>query len=161
MLAVFQPHSVLPFPPLFHADMIICLIPFLKKLLSSFFNLDVKTCVDLVKLFFIKTKLGSCFFLACFLSFPKHLLNMGIWIYLTCVPFCPLFYLPWFNKQTSSWNWGISALGKQDFYSRFEKWKPRPETSPSYYLIGTVTIISVTCCKIRGSVNGLNSCVCT
>lgn len=76
MLAVFQLHSVLPFPPLFRADKILCLMPLLKKLFP-FFKLDVKTCVDLVKFFFIKTKQGLFFFLACFLSFPMHLLNMG------------------------------------------------------------------------------------
>lgn len=76
MLAMFHLHSVLPFSPRFHADKIICLILFLKKLFP-FFNLDVKTCVDLVKFFFIKTKQGSFFFLACFLSFPMHFLNTG------------------------------------------------------------------------------------
>lgn len=159
MLAVFQPHSVLSLPPLFHADKIFCLIPFL-KMLFTFFNLDIKTCVGLVKLFFIKTNPGTLFFLACFLSFPKHLLNREFGSISYASPFALYFYLLCFNKQTSFWSWGISALGKQDFCSCFDKWKPRPETSPSYYLIGTMMIICVTCYKIWGNVNGLRSCVC-
>lgn len=121
MLAMFHPHSVLSFPPLLHADKIICLIPFLKKLFP-FFSLGVKTCVDLVKFLFIRTKQGVILFPCLLSQLSNASLKYGEFgCILHASPFVLYFYYPASIKKHQAWNWCTSALGNQDFCTLFGK----------------------------------------
>lgn len=115
MLAMFQPHSVLSSPPLLHADKIICLILFLKKLFP-FFSLGVKTCVDLVKFLFIRTKQGVILFPCLLSQLSNASLKYGEFgCILHASRFVLYFYLPCFNKQTQSVELVYQCTGKSGF----------------------------------------------